>query len=231
MQQTPTLLGYIPDVHKKPTLVYDTGFLVQGSRSPDRNGWYPYNGRHQIGANLSDDLVGSLQAVEATLSFIHGDADQVGELRKLLATMQDINARQVDKIRAARAGEVRSRRPDDARSDSDDEHGARSAPARAAEDEASQSEDDELLAMFMDKPAGSWSRRYALCDLDDIATLRGDVRFFLFSAPLVRVGHPHYDPAYDEKHANALLGPFDGKGLPKNPRVRRLGPDESADFS
>lgn len=229
MQQTPSLLGYIPDVHKKPTLVYDTGFLVQGCSDPDRNGWYPLTGRQQIGANLSNNLVGRLETVEGTLAAIHGEPDRLHELSLLLAHMQEIDARQVLKIREARAAD-RSRLADSGRSDSDDEHGAISAPASAAEDEASQSEDDELLSFFMDKPVGKWSRRYGMFDLDDPVTLKGEVRFFLFAAPLVRVGHPHYDPTYNERYAHAILGPFDGKGLPRNPRVRRLDTDRSLEF-
>ena len=60
MFQNPTYQGYIPIANGQPTLLFDTGFLVQTNRNAALCGWYAFRNVYRIGANVSPDIATGL---------------------------------------------------------------------------------------------------------------------------------------------------------------------------
>lgn len=186
--------------------------------------------RRQIGANLSNDMLNRLHYQEQILGMMPGMPIALQQLVELLPEIQEINERQVKKLRDHNAAD-RSRRADVAHSDSDDEKVSQPANRVSADDELSQREDDFFLPDYLEKNLGKdWTRRYAVIDLDDPAAPRGDIQVYVFAAPLVRMGHPSYNKAFDQHYASALLGPFDGHGRPAKVPVRRVDREALVEF-
>lgn len=218
MHQDPTYLGYVQTATGNPTLIFDTGFLVQWDRTPELCGWYAFRNHHQIAANVDRELIVNLVAVHPTsglvsqvMAKVHSamasessETSQVIEVSDLSRTNEASVAS--DQISCASAHPGHD-------SGSDDEEDSRvDSYSRGHSDTESDSEAASVLHAPEAPHQADLRGQFLLFDsIDEEMFMASPI--YVFAGALVRVDGRH-PVDFDEKHALAAVGGFDGTGKP-----------------